>query len=701
MIYGIGTVQEEYLGLISGMEKVIKQIETAAIDHDINIFINQIDVLSAYGRQLIYVLPLFGYEQYLDTLQDIIDVFSRIKENGNLTLNWEIYKHALEKLIALTEKLLTKKEGETKKCNCCGEKVYYKRLPSYYNSMANKYDAENHIDETLNEEEYLCPSCMASDRDRLTVAFLERIGLDKSGGAEKLLQVAPSTAIEHWIFANCPSVIYHSTDLYMENVTFKSDVQNMSVIEDEFYDYFICSHVLEHVEDDRKAMKELCRILKKDGIGLFLVPVALDIECIDEEWGLSEEENWRRFGQGDHCRIYARQEMIDRLEGAGFTVYPLGRDFFGEEVFRECGLKDSSTLYVLTKQKKGIDELLSERRKRLKEVYEEPLVSVVMPTYNHEEYVAEAIESVLNQSYQNFEFLVADDGSTDGTVNEILKYEERIDEIHLFDVNTGCVMEGYPQKSAKGKYVAMMHSDDVWEPDKLKLQVIYMETHPECTACFSGAYLLVEGEKRPGKEFLMKNKKKEEWFRYFYENGNCLCHPSILIHREVYEELLNNSGSEMFRQLPDFWMWLKLIQKSEIHIIEKPLVSLRVHDKNTSGKTLENIQRHYVEEAIIWYDMIKKMDAPYFIKTFGDVFRKKKVTREEEIMCEKLFVLLNTRNKFYIQAAIYYLFEIYQLDGIPELLEEQYNFTVKDIFKITGEYIPQAMEAIGGKRNER
>ena len=63
--------------------------------------------------------------------------------------------------------------------------------------------------------------------------------------------------------------------------------------------------------------------------------------------------------------------------------------------------------------------------------WEEPLISVILPCYNHEKYVAKAIESVLDQSYHNYEFLVGDDGSPDGTAREILKYEDRIDQIHF------------------------------------------------------------------------------------------------------------------------------------------------------------------------------------------------------------------------------------------------------------------------------
>lgn len=238
-----------------------------------------------------------------------------------------------------------------KTCSCCGRKVRYFPLPMYYEEMTNYFGGKKDFKaETLNADEYFCPICYSSDRDRLIVSFMKKIGLPQKSKEKQILQIAPAKAIEIWIYRKCKELIYHSTDLYMNNVTFISDIQNMKDIKDESYDYFICSHVLEHVKDDKKAMAELYRILKQDGIGLFLVPIDLNAKKIDEEWGLSEAENWRRFGQGDHCRRYVKKEMLDRLEKTGFIVTQLGKEYFGEEIFKEAGLGETSVLYVLTKQ---------------------------------------------------------------------------------------------------------------------------------------------------------------------------------------------------------------------------------------------------------------------------------------------------------------------------------------------------------------
>ena len=173
-----------------------------------------------------------------------------------------------------------------------------------------------------------------------------------------------SEGLDYWIRSNCVTITYHTTDLYSKSVTFTSDIQNMVMVENEKYDYIICSHVLEHVEDDKKAMREIYRVLKNDGICMILVPIFLDLDKIDEEWGLSEAENWKRFGQGDHCRRYEKDGFIERLKETGFAVHCLGKSYFGEYVFRENALVDTSTLYVLTKSDCEIGELVLEKWKK-------------------------------------------------------------------------------------------------------------------------------------------------------------------------------------------------------------------------------------------------------------------------------------------------------------------------------------------------
>jgi SAM-dependent methyltransferase len=124
----------------------------------------------------------------------------------------------------------------------------------------------------------------------------------------------------------------------------------MSCYEEGTFDAFICSHVLEHVSDDLKALSELFRILKPNGWGILMVPIILSLDQIDEDPLLEDiAERWRRFGQDDHVRMYSRNGFIERVIGAGFSVRQYGQEYFGAEVFKRYGISDKSILYVVEK----------------------------------------------------------------------------------------------------------------------------------------------------------------------------------------------------------------------------------------------------------------------------------------------------------------------------------------------------------------
>ena len=685
----IGKLQKDCLAVSKQLNPVLKKIEK--LDDKVKAaFIKQnFELLFGYAKSAVQIVQVFQYEEYYGQV-GIVSNF--IKKYEKEPLNKQAINEFFEiihLMVMITDRLIQEHRFEQKECCCCENHVYYLPLSSYYAEQEKKYKVIPHIPETISKLEYTCPCCGSSDRDRLMIAMLKKLKLQEGYYRESLLQIAPASAIEHWIHGNCPALQYDSTDLFMENVTFTSDIQNMKDIADESYDYIICSHVLEHVQDDRKAMRELFRILKSDGFCLFLVPIALDMKEIEEEWGLSEEENWRRFGQNDHCRRYAKQGLLERLQVAGFTVHALDKEFFGDALFYENGFIDTSVLYVLTKEDGDIQQLIQKKITSREQVEENhPLVSVIMGSYNHEKYVGKAIESVLNQTYQNFEFLIADDCSTDGTVEEIMKYEDRIDEIHVFDENADGKRSMFLCERAKGKYIAMIHSDDLWEKDKLKQQVYYMENHPEAAACFTGGLCIHEdGTPMDLELFLMENRKKEEWMRYFYYNCNCLAHPSVLIKREIYNNLLQ-SWIFMFRQLPDFCMWIKLIQKHEIHVIEKELIRFRFHEsgtnRNISARTEENSIRYANEECYLWYDVIKKMDNDFFLKCFRRELINKNANTTEEVLCEKFFVLRNSSKNHLHIAARFFLYDIFQDKKVISVLETNYHFTLKDIFKISG-----------------
>ena len=173
-------------------------------------------------------------------------------------------------------------------------------------------------------ENALCPNCLALERHRTLWLWLLRES-DIGRGAmalPRLLHVAPEVALMrkfHKIYAAQPAD-YVTADLESPLADLHFDIQHIP-LEDESFDAVICNHIMEHVEDDRQAMREIKRILRKGGWGVILSPVDMQRETTFEDDTITDEaERTRIFGQYDHRRIYGR-DYAKRLEEAGFEVY--------------------------------------------------------------------------------------------------------------------------------------------------------------------------------------------------------------------------------------------------------------------------------------------------------------------------------------------------------------------------------------------
>lgn len=202
--------------------------------------------------------------------------------------------------------------------------------------------------ETLNSEAYLCPVCESSDRDRLYALWVSQwLQRASRQSRPKLVDFAPSASLARFLRRRFD---YRSADLFSPSADDRVDLQNMSVYADARFDAFLCSHVLEHVPDDRRAMVELFRILAPGGWGIAMVPINSHSNETDEEIGpLSDEERLRRFGQADHLRFYAADDFKRRLIQAGFEVERIpSAAIVGREAER-FGIHPRSVLYVVHK----------------------------------------------------------------------------------------------------------------------------------------------------------------------------------------------------------------------------------------------------------------------------------------------------------------------------------------------------------------
>lgn len=238
-----------------------------------------------------------------------------------------------------------------KKCSVCGKKVIkFYPVSEYFLKKAKMngwpYGVEDA--ETLNAEEYSCPHCGATDRERLYALYIEKEILPNR--EYKVLDIAPAHALRNYLRRK-KNVIYRCADLFDEDVDDRGlDVMDMRIYNDGSFDIFICSHVLEHVMDDRKAMDELKRILKQDGFGIAMVPIIVTAKDIDEDIYVTDpSEKWRRFGQDDHVRLYTPSGFMGRLKEIGFKVKRITVKDFNEAIFKLHGITPKSVLYIVTK----------------------------------------------------------------------------------------------------------------------------------------------------------------------------------------------------------------------------------------------------------------------------------------------------------------------------------------------------------------
>ena len=239
---------------------------------------------------------------------------------------------------------------QKKKCACCGNEIeYYLPIPEYFSNTAKKYGAKlNGQSEMVSKYEYSCPRCYSADRERAYALWMKR-ELDPTAKDFKILEIAPSKCLKLFIKNNFPLAIHKTGDLFMEDVDYKLDIMNMKQIETGSIDFFICSHVLEHVYDDIQAMRELKRILQPNGCGILVVPINLLREEIDEDPDCKDvAERWRRFGQDDHVRAYSKTGFIDRMKQVGFKVKQYDKYYFGKEAMAENGMIDTSVVYVVS-----------------------------------------------------------------------------------------------------------------------------------------------------------------------------------------------------------------------------------------------------------------------------------------------------------------------------------------------------------------
>ena len=233
---------------------------------------------------------------------------------------------------------------------CDSEQAAFSPLAESYLENARRYGFE-HFEkaEMLSLQAYTCPDCGASDRERLYALWIDQqIKKNFFPRRMRAIHFAPEDALSGKL-KELDLFDYKTADLLRNDVDYKVDIMDMP-FDDEYFDFFLCSHVLEHVENDDRAIKELYRITKQGGCGILIVPIIMGLKKTLEDPCITDEAGrWRFYGQHDHVRLYAHDDYVKKIRSHGFLIEELGENYFGEKVFGLLGLTRTSILYVVNK----------------------------------------------------------------------------------------------------------------------------------------------------------------------------------------------------------------------------------------------------------------------------------------------------------------------------------------------------------------
>lgn len=207
-----------------------------------------------------------------------------------------------------------------------------------------------------------------------------------------------------------------------------------------------------------------------------------------------------------------------------------------------------------------------------------PLVSVVMPVYNAEKFIGDAIKSVLAQTYSKLELIIVDDGSLDHTCSIIQSFQDA--RIRLFKMPHDYISSlNYGLEQAQGKYIARMDADDIMNPDRIRIQTALMERRSDVSIC--GSWMLLFGAQENNVQLFATKAGYIPDVCVQLLHGNFICHPTILMRREFMKE--KQIKYRRYHYAEDMKMWFEAAQHGAVFYIEpQPLLYYRSSESQVS-----------------------------------------------------------------------------------------------------------------------
>lgn len=287
-----------------------------------------------------------------------------------------------------------------------------------------------------------------------------------------------------------------------------------------------------------------------------------------------------------------------------------------------------------------------------------PNITVLMPVYNCEDYVKAAVESIINQTYSNFEFLIIDDASNDETVSIIKSIEDS--RIVLFEKpkNTGYTESlNYGLSIAKGRYIVRMDADDISLPERLFKQLSYMESNPNTIVCGSFCEIIGNSEIR---EFPVL----DEDLKVCLLTQSCFAHPAVMIRKSVLE-IHNIQYDQSKEPAEDYALWVTLLPFGVFHNLEEVLLKYRVHEHQVT-----NTRRKVQLESKL-STRIKVLEYLDVTLNEASIDVLKKILRFEKLELDEVLTFFELKDKFIENNNRLLVFSKIEFTSYMDELEEK------------------------------
>ena len=318
-----------------------------------------------------------------------------------------------------------------------------------------------------------------------------------------------------------------------------------------------------------------------------------------------------------------------------------------------------------------------------------PKVSVLMCSYNHIHYLPSALDSVLSQQGVDFEVVIVDDASTDGSQKYLAKIKDSRVKIVLREKNQGvCRTANEAYLLTSGEYIAPMSSDDVWIKNKLRVQCEVLDSNPGVMAVFSTATIIDKnGTRLPaqGHPFHSFKLSRNDLFGLFFSGRNVLCAASEMMRRSA----LGPAPFYDIRclQIQDMEQHMRLLLQGELAILPNVLVQYRTHGENLSTPTALAMTRHVFELPIILEHFLEIHEIKQIRAILPDESIPDSVEDELLPFIWGRAAMHNPKGNYVSRLWGYSVIrDVMASDARARAIEEHFGFTLQDYYNLVSAF---------------